>query len=519
MVDEMDKKSFLNKGYFSNIDLSLISVLMLFTLFGIILLPYYQFQINPDGIGYINIAKSYFSGNFSNAIDAYRSPLISWLLISFLIFSSNPAYLLFSTKVISLIIGFFTIIGVRQLSYKFEMDELIRTVIFFSLIPIILYFAFSVITPDLLLVCILVYYLNIIFDPKYPDKSYYGFLCGLIGALAYLAKSYAFPFFIAHFALFNFLHYFKNIEDRKKVLKNLLLGFAVFFIISGVWIGAISHKEGKITYSTAGEFNHALMGPESSKGWNPQYLGEEIVQIKPWSAFESWNYFKYQLKLIYANTVQTINIFKLFSYFFLIILLAYLLFCIKPIREVLNDDRIYPVITILIFSAGYLLVLVEERYLWLVYVLLILMGGYLLSVLFKSDFFTNISKYVLLLVFAFSFIYMPVTFLHENVNSDKDVYTIANAIETHNTQYIHGNIATNDNDKKTLYLSYYLGTNYLGQTRKEINDTKLQEELKKYDIDYYIVWGDSDLLSKYKEITGGNVKGLKIYSMKDKVIS
>lgn len=54
---KMDKNSFLNKGYFLNVDLSLIIALIIFTLSGFFLLPYYQYQINPDGIVYINILK------------------------------------------------------------------------------------------------------------------------------------------------------------------------------------------------------------------------------------------------------------------------------------------------------------------------------------------------------------------------------------------------------------------------------------------------------------------------------
>lgn len=59
---------------------------------------------------------------------------------------------------------------------------------------------------------------------------------------------------------------------------------------------------------------------------------------------------------------------------------------------------------------------------------------------------------------------MPASFLSENINSDKEIYNMANLIED---QYnIHGNIAVNHDNKKIhrTYLLYYLGTNYLRQT-------------------------------------------------------
>lgn len=497
-------------------NLIFIGILALYLILGIVSFRYYQHQLNPDGINYINIAKYYFLGSYINAVNSYWSPLISWLLIPFFIFGTTPVYMVYSTKVLSLIIGFFTIIGIRQLSYKFEMDETIRTSILVSVVPIILYFAYSYITPDLLVVCILVYYFNIIFSPKYPEKLSYALFCGLLGALAYLAKSYAFPFFIVHFVLFNIIHYFKNVKYRRNVVKNLFLGFLIFFAISGIWIGLISQKEGALTYGTSGEFNHNLMGPNSSKGWTTHYLGESSVKIQPWSPFSSWYYFKYQLNLILTNAIEMINKFESFSYLSIIILLSYLLFFIKPIKKILNDDRLYPFLTVVIFCAGYSTILVEERYLWIINILLLLMGGYLLNKLFKSNFFSNkknillLTKIIILPIFMISFVMMPISFLHENVNAGIDVYNLSNTLEA---QYnIQGNIATDDNGKKMIYISYYLGTNYLGQTKKE-NSNALHEDLSKNNINFYFVWDNSSNYLSNNEITGGKIEGLKIYAI------
>jgi hypothetical protein len=59
------------------------------------------------------------------------------------------------------------------------------------------------------------------------------------------------------------IYYFKELKvDKRKVLKNLFLGLAVFFVLSGLWVGTISEKYGKLTISTSGEFNQALVGPD-----------------------------------------------------------------------------------------------------------------------------------------------------------------------------------------------------------------------------------------------------------------
>lgn len=391
----------------------LILVLLIYTLSGILLFKFFQHQINGDGIAYIKIAVNYITTNWYNSIDSYHSPLISWLLIHFLIFSQSPDFALYSIKIMSLIIGFFTIIGFELLSRRFNIEKKIKTILMISVIPIILYFVFrSIITPDLLLVCFLLYYFYFIFDPEDTNNISNALLCGFFGGMAFLAKSYAFPFIIAHFLIFNIFHYLKNKSNRKDLLRNLIVGFSVFFIISSLRIGAISSKEGKITYGTAGEFNHDLVGPESN-GWIIPYLGEPSANVKHWNTFESWSTVKHQLNIIWNNIIQIISIITNFTYFALIILICYLLLLIRPLNEILKKDKLlFPLVTILIYAGGF------------------------------------------------------------------------------------------------SYMSYYWNSEYIGQRKPSLNLTEQIITLKSNDIDYYLLWGDSNdlLLSHYNEITNNKLK-------------
>ncbi|MDP3066388.1 MAG: hypothetical protein Q8N08_06575, partial [Methanobacteriaceae archaeon] len=140
----------------------------------------------------------------------------------------------------SLIVGFFTIIGFWLLVPRFELKGYLKTVLTFIMAILTIYFAFSVITPDLLLVCILIYYFYFIFNPKYSQGISNGIFCGILGALGYFTKSFAFPFFLAHFCIFNAIYYFNDPSQRRNMLKNFSLGICVFFLISGGWIGLIS---------------------------------------------------------------------------------------------------------------------------------------------------------------------------------------------------------------------------------------------------------------------------------------
>lgn len=513
------------KFYKFSIDKILVLILLLYLASGFLLLGYYQYQINPDGVGYIQTAMKYLSGDIKGAVNAYWGPLLSWLLVPFLYYNQTPTYSLYSTKILSLLLGFITLIGVWQLSHRFDMEEMIRTTILLIMIPIILYFSLSVITPDLLIVCILVCYLSLIFSSKYPKKVSYALLCGLLGAAAFMGKSFLFPFFIAQFSVLNLLHYLYRRDLKIKIARNLIIGFLTFIILSGVWIGLISSKEGRLTFGTAGEYNHALVGPQSS-GFPQFYQGlsapGEINQekaIKKWSPWESWTNFQFQLNLIWNNTIQTLSIYQYFSSLALIIIIGSLLILITPLNNFIDRNNreivLFALVTIFIYSGGYLPILVEERYLWPVYILLVLLGGSLIGIIFKNLLTTksnyiNLLKGSILIIFAMSFILMPINFLYTNLNTGKDIYTLSNTLKT---QYgVQGNIATNDRLIDTQYLSFYLNTTSYGQSKKDISDEELQLQLDKYKINYFLVWGNSTpYLIGYTEITAGKIKDLKIY--------
>lgn len=132
--------------------------LLAYSGFGIYWIEFYQYQLNPDGVSYLSIAQKYVHGDFADAINGYWGPLYSWLLTPLLAVGTFP---LLAAKIGSLAIGLVTLIGLRFLSYRFEMSEMTRNVLLFAMIPILVAFAFSTITADLLLVGVLVYYLAI----------------------------------------------------------------------------------------------------------------------------------------------------------------------------------------------------------------------------------------------------------------------------------------------------------------------------------------------------------------------
>ena len=522
-------------------NLIFISFLVIYTVLSIYLLNYYQFDpISRDLISIMSIGEIYASGNFNYAINGYWGPMFSWMLTPFLIYKSTPQFALYSTKILALIIGFFTMVGVRFLSYRFDMGENIRFALLFSFIFIILYFALRFNPVDLLLACFLIYYLYFIFNPNYYQQWYSGMICGLLGALAFLTKSFALPFFIIHFILFNRLHYLENLEVKRGVLKNLFMGFVIFFIISGFWSGIISEKYNYLTFGTSDKYNFDENGPVQQQMGSPIWHGflkpsnemavsawedPTYLSLLSWSPLDSWINFNYELSVIQNNIMKTLGFLNELTIVSLLILLSYFILLIRPFNKLISSDImiIYPLLTIILYIAIYIPIFVEFRYFFIVYFLLILMGGYLLQQLFNHQFFTRTMKYALLSLFIISLLFIPATSLIQDINSGEGVYELANTI---NSQYnIHGNIASNNGYMASMFLTYLWKSHYYGTATtlnnwSSMSDSQLENNLTAYNIDYYLVWGNSNnnslVLSKYKEITGGKINGLKIYSIKEK---
>jgi len=495
----------------------------IYLILGLLLLHNYQYVINSDGISYMSIAQHYINGRFSYAINGYWSPLYSWLLIPFLLIWGGKTSALFANKVLALILGCFTMGGVYLLSSKLNFDIKLKAITLITLIPLTLYFAFDMTTPDLLVVLTLIFYLNFLFDHQYRYKLTNGLLTGFFGALAFLSKSYIFFFFLVHFGLSNVYYWIKFQSQRKIITKNFILGMIVFLVISGVWIFAISEKYDKFTLGTAGPYNYAVIGPESM-GHPVYYEGllqppneyaysvwedPSYLNVKSWSPFASASNFYYQLKIITNNLVSLLNIWESFSILSLIIIIMGLI-AFKFSNDESKNKLTLLSLTIAIYSAGYCLILISTRYMWIINVLLLLLGIFCVKILFEKFNFNEKFYMILIFILSLSFIISPVIELYDLSGNGKDYYLISENLKTHGVS--SSNIAANFSDwRDTVYLAYYLDAKYYGLT-KSSSGKDLEEELRKNNIQYYFIWQNSSInIPGYVEMKNLDFNYPKVY--------
>lgn len=544
-------------GDFSN------RLLLAYCCLGILLFPLYQFQIDPDGVSYINIAHLYAIGDFHDAINGYWQPLISWLLVPFLLVKFQP---LFASKILSLIISFFTLIAIRKLSYRFALNERVRLFISLAAIPMLLSFTFfGMPGADLLLLSITLYYLYYIFDADYSKKAINGFIIGLLGALLFFSKSYGFYFFIAHFSLFTFIYYLKSNtrEERRNVFLKYVFGLTIFLIISGIWIYSLSNKYQHFTISNSGEHNLQLDSP-GSRGQPMLYQG--LLPLPYPAAVSAWDdpsyltieyeksprlfdWITFQIVHIGGNVVLTFYYLELFSIFSMVIVLIYTIryFGKRFLRAEegiqgpegrswrrqfqydrsqdegkLHSSAFYCLITMLLYTAGFELLHIEAAYLWIDAILLLLLCAYYVSNN-HFDFIRSAKlRRVLFYIIFLSFWLYPVMLLIIRVNEYRDIYMTSKQLQT--TYHLVGNLASNNDGDSTnswgltLFYANFLDSKYYGAAQVNITDEEVQKELVKYHIDYYFVWNGKCRLPECRKIAEFEVRFLWIFETKHLVV-
>lgn len=552
-----------NRVLFSRAFVFSLFIFLILNIVFIIQRKLYLRGLNTNTISIINIAEKYINGDFRDAVNGSFAPLCSLVLIPFMVLGVRP---IFSVYIVNIILGLLLLVGARLLSRRFELTERSKNMVSFTLIPVVLQFTLRDHIADLSVACILAYYLYLTFDNDYADRASSGFLSGLICAAGYLFKSYVLPFFISHFMLVNLSNYLKHKDKRKLVLRNAILGIAVFSLVSGLWIAALSYKYNKVTFSTSGEYNHRQIGPGvpdppgeiwgTFEGWRKNIRkGQPVYDqgffpppnktalsvwedfslltpyLKPWSPFESKENFKYYLKHIVKNIYYTIGIFETsFSILSSAIIIGYILSYVPRLNfKGLMDLKLLPVTTIVLYSGGYIILHPDERYSWILNILILLMGAHLLDLLFQNSFFTKARRNILITFIVFSFIFVPVKNI-STASVAEELWELGQTLKER-VNIKDSKIASSDKFSETLKMLFYSDVKfkYYGQAKKGISDAELLSELQKYDIDYYIVWvqpGINDIpgfLSQHKE--AANIKpvkgndlapGLRIYSLKGK---
>lgn len=368
-----------------------------FLIIGTLLAKYwFNHQINPDATSYFSIAEKYAHGNFKQAINGYWGPLLSWSLVPFVWIGKE---LIIGAKLINLFAGTLILITAYFLMLcEFNIDKKLTNLVTLILAFTVLGWNYpGAITPDILFVAVLIIeiYALILFLKKPSLKNI--LVLGFCGALLYYAKFFGGYFFIGQIGLLAVIDLFKS--RKMSALVPYMKVFILFGLLILPFVVSISLKYNQPTLSTAGPYNQGIInvsganvsithpmtitGPYNPPNKTAYSIWEDPVNISVphYHPFKNKADFTRLLQIIRFNAKATRN--HIISMGFLTITGLLLLIAQtiyrdkKQFKNFLNPNTVL-LTTSLVLAGGYILVLVEQRYLWgLVIIGLIALASFL----------------------------------------------------------------------------------------------------------------------------------------------
>ena len=371
---------------------------LIYPILAIILFPYlWTYSDNPDTYQYLIIARNFSEGIIS--INAYWSPLISWLLIVPIKLFGHD---LIVFKTLQLTIGWFALFQFQQVVTKFEIRE--KNMIVWAIIPFILSYAFLNLTPDLLFLALTLMLINLFSSPNKKVIP-----IALTGALLYYCKSFGFPFFIAISCV-----WFLWLERNTIFFRKIIIWFAVFTL---PWICILSVHYKKITWGEAAAFNRSVdVAPLPERGNELPILKGGLT--KPlngsFSAWEDPGAFvsKEQITLfsspakfaqVMSRNFQTIWYYDFSRQPGIVFLLLLMVVFFK--KKISKSNAFYLLVIIIFVNYfAYSMILIHPRYVWINSWLMMVVSAYIADkiILYKKGF------HVFLILLLLWFVKRPV---------------------------------------------------------------------------------------------------------------
>ncbi len=461
----------------------------------------WSYFLNPDGYSYLTIALKFQSlqpKEMMLGVNGLWSPLFPLFCTLFLTDSGQIVAL----KLANAVTGILGVIIFIKLMKRFEINPLYAGILAFSVITTSLALSLTIVSPDQLVVCFLLFYTYLLLKSSYPLNAKYAFYCGIIGFIAYLTKQYAFYFFVLHFTIINaiYLYYYWITDYKKRIIKNYIVGFITFLILSSIWIGLVSYRYKNFTLENSTKINVFLL--LKSKQNDSLLTDYGLLPPSNHSAINAWEDPTLLLSKSNGDPISvkqvlgkiTENIIKIYfkdsGYIFSLLVVIIFAWYIRKsrIEPTLKLRYFILVVSYLVFPLGYIILRVEFRYLLYMYYLSLTMLGILLS----TEYFLKLSTKIKLLIIIICIlsIFKPLTSIPGRY-FNKDMYLTIENLSNVDGYFLPNDLyASNGNYFGTTALAYQLKGKYYGQIMSKENNESIENDLSNYKIKYYVVWQD-----------------------------
>jgi len=484
----------------------------------LIIYPHYQYYIDPDGTAYLTISQRYANGDLQKAINGYWSPWSCWLtaaLIKWSTISAVPASWLVNT------LGATGFLYISQSFFlKFNVAKQLQWILCATLALFLVYAIFWQSFDDLWECFFLLSALRIMLADRFVKSPVLWVTCGVIGALAYFAKAYAFPFFMLNTCVCSYLLTRGNI---KKWLMMSSVTIITVLLCSMPWIAMLHGKYGIWTTSTAGSLNMSwylvghpyyreavdvLIPPvygDSPSYWEDPYL---VSGISPHFWDSSQLLGRQILKIghnIFKFMVSGLQISVFFPVIFIVALIS--LFNRKA-RNLFSANARVLVVSFLLFPLAYFLVNFEARYIWYMLPLAMVMGAITIQGIKLGN-----KRKVLTCVFPVTFLIYPVWGMNAMYDTGIRDHETGQQLKAMNIEGAFVSMAKPGIERQSmLRIAYFANMQFYDLAGTHQTKADVLTAMDKYPIKYFLV---ADSITSQSRMSPNERPVLHIDSSKD----
>jgi hypothetical protein len=231
-----------------------------------------RYAMDPDGISYLDVGRSFFRHDWVNAINAWWSPLYPWTLGLFLgMVKPSPEREFPVARLVD--VGVFVL---SLLAFRFLLRELMawsrespsklgvndaaplpKWMILLLTYPIFLWLALEVdtpwdMTPDLAVLACVCWSAGMLLSCMRAGKVWRFAMLGFALGIGYWMKAILFP--IGFVVLAAGYCWKRSSADWRR---DIFVAALIFLCISAPYILLLSHQKGRFTFSDTGKFNYA----------------------------------------------------------------------------------------------------------------------------------------------------------------------------------------------------------------------------------------------------------------------
>lgn len=215
-----------------------------------------RFNINYDAISYVGIARHIADGNFRDALHGYWSPLISWGIAAFSIFSSDFTLVARLVTIGSFLLCLPLLYLLTLRLWRSPLAAAVAVLWFTTARAVVPFSVYFIGADFLLTLMVLIYFILLLRCLRQPQSANWAVL-GIPHGLAFLAKAFAMPWLILSTL---FAAWLARRHDLKRTALCASIALAIPLLVWLGWGSALRLKYGVFTAGYQSRVN--LFSPE-----------------------------------------------------------------------------------------------------------------------------------------------------------------------------------------------------------------------------------------------------------------